>query len=53
VGNNNPINATFFIGVAGKVNTARAVTVLGATGRVRSYFWTGPASGGASTSWQE
>jgi prepilin-type N-terminal cleavage/methylation domain-containing protein len=53
VGNNNPINATFFIGLPGKVNSARAVTVLGATGRVRSYYWTGPASGGASTSWQE
>jgi type II secretory pathway pseudopilin PulG len=44
--NNNPVNASLFLGVTGKVNTARAVTVFGATGRVRSYFWTG-------SSWQE
>ena len=46
VGNNNPVNATLFIGLPGHQNTARAVTVLGATGRVRSYYWTG-------SSWQE
>jgi type II secretory pathway pseudopilin PulG len=44
--NNNPVNASLFLGVAGKSNTARAVTVFGATGRVRSYYWTG-------SSWQE
>jgi prepilin-type N-terminal cleavage/methylation domain-containing protein len=44
--NNNPVNASLFLGVAGKTNTARAVTVFGATGRVRSYYWTG-------ASWQE
>jgi Tfp pilus assembly protein FimT len=44
--NNNPVNASIFLGVTGKTNTARAVTVFGATGRVRSYYWTG-------TSWQE
>ena len=44
--NNNPVNASIFLGVAGKTNTARAVTVFGATGRVRSYYWTG-------SSWQE
>jgi type II secretory pathway pseudopilin PulG len=43
---NNPVNASIFLGVTGKTNTARAVTVFGATGRVRSYFWTG-------SSWQE
>jgi type II secretory pathway pseudopilin PulG len=43
---NNPVNASLFLGVAGKINTARAVTVFGATGRVRSYYWTG-------SSWQE
>ncbi len=43
---NNPVNASIFLGVAGKTNTARAVTVFGATGRVRSYYWTG-------SSWQE
>jgi type II secretory pathway pseudopilin PulG len=44
--NNNPVNASLFLGVVGKTNTARAVTVFGATGRVRSYYWTG-------SSWQE
>jgi hypothetical protein len=44
--NNNPVNASIFLGIAGKANSARAVTVFGATGRVRSYYWTG-------TSWQE
>jgi prepilin-type N-terminal cleavage/methylation domain-containing protein len=44
--NNNPVNASLFIGITGKTNTARAVTVFGATGRVRSYYWTG-------SSWQE
>ena len=44
--NNNPVNASLFIGVVGKTSTARAVTVFGATGRVRSYNWTG-------SSWQE
>jgi len=44
--NNNPVNASIFLGIAGKTNTARAVTIFGATGRVRSYYWTG-------SSWQE
>lgn len=44
--NNNPVNASLFLAVAGKPTTARAVTVFGATGRVRSYYWTG-------SSWQE
>ena len=43
---NNPVNASIFLGITGKINTARAVTVFGATGRVRSYNWTG-------SSWQE
>jgi len=43
---NNPVNASIFLGVAGKTSTARAVTIFGATGRVRSYNWTG-------SSWQE
>jgi hypothetical protein len=43
---NNPVNASIFLGISGKINTARAVTVFGATGRVRSYNWTG-------SSWQE
>ena len=44
--NNNPVNASIFLGITGKPTSARAVTVFGATGRVRSYYWTG-------TSWQE
>jgi prepilin-type N-terminal cleavage/methylation domain-containing protein len=44
--NNNPVNASLFLGIVGKPTTARAVTVFGATGRVRSYYWTG-------SSWQE
>jgi type II secretory pathway pseudopilin PulG len=46
VTNNDPVNASLFIGLVGKPNTARAVTVFGATGRVRSYYWNG-------TAWQE
>jgi type II secretory pathway pseudopilin PulG len=46
VTNNDPVNASIFMGVVGKTNTARAVTIFGATGRVRSYYWTGAA-------WQE
>jgi prepilin-type N-terminal cleavage/methylation domain-containing protein len=52
VANNNPVNASIFIGIAGKPNTARAITVFGATGRVRAYRWTGGASGPA-TAWIE
>lgn len=44
--NNDPVNASLFMGITGKTATARAVTIFGATGRVRSYYWTG-------TSWQE
>jgi type II secretory pathway pseudopilin PulG len=46
VGNNDPINATIYIGNPGNTATARAITVVGATGRVRSYAWNGLA-------WQE
>ncbi|MGC1619413.1 MAG: prepilin-type N-terminal cleavage/methylation domain-containing protein [Candidatus Acidiferrum sp.] len=52
VTNNNPVNASIFIGIPGKTNTARAITVFGATGRVRAYHWTGAASG-PSTAWME
>jgi type II secretory pathway pseudopilin PulG len=44
--NNNPVNASIFLGITGKSNTARAVTIFGATGRVRSYNWSG-------SSWNE
>ena len=46
VGNNDPINATIYIGNPGNTSTARAITIMGATGRVRSYAWNG-------TAWQE
>jgi prepilin-type N-terminal cleavage/methylation domain-containing protein len=45
-GGNTLLNGTVFLGVPGNVATARAVTVLGATGRVRQYHWDG-------TTWQE
>jgi prepilin-type N-terminal cleavage/methylation domain-containing protein len=38
-----PINGTVFLGVTGKPSVSRAVTVLGATGRVRAYRSTGSA----------
>jgi prepilin-type N-terminal cleavage/methylation domain-containing protein len=37
------VNGTVFLGVPGKAKTARAVTVLGATGRMRSYRCNGAA----------
>ena len=43
--NNDPVNASIFFGVNGQTITARAVTIFGATGRVRSYRWNG--------TWQE
>jgi prepilin-type N-terminal cleavage/methylation domain-containing protein len=36
-----PINGTVFLGVTGQPTTARAITILGATGRVRSYHISG------------
>jgi Tfp pilus assembly protein PilE len=36
-----PINGTVFLGVVGQLTSARAVTVLGATGRVRGWQGTG------------
>jgi prepilin-type N-terminal cleavage/methylation domain-containing protein len=32
-----PLNGTIFIGVPGRADTARAITILGGTGRVRPY----------------
>jgi Tfp pilus assembly protein FimT len=37
----NPLNGTVFLGQPSHPETARAVTILGATGRIRSYRWTG------------
>jgi Tfp pilus assembly protein FimT len=42
-GNGNPINGTVFLGIPQFSSTARAVTVLGATGRVRSWGSAGGA----------
>ena len=36
-----PINGTVFMGIADQPTTARAVTILGTTGRVRSYHISG------------
>jgi prepilin-type N-terminal cleavage/methylation domain-containing protein len=35
------INGTVFIGIPGKTQTARAVTILGATGRIKGYHYSG------------
>jgi prepilin-type N-terminal cleavage/methylation domain-containing protein len=42
-GANGTINGTVFLGIPGNPSTARAITVLGATGRVREYHWNGTA----------
>jgi hypothetical protein len=36
-----PANGTVFLGIPGQSRSARAVTVLGSTGRVRAYRWDG------------
>ena len=38
-----PLNGTIFLSVDGQPESARAVTVLGAVGRVLAYRWTGRA----------
>ncbi|HTP69065.1 MAG TPA: prepilin-type N-terminal cleavage/methylation domain-containing protein [Dongiaceae bacterium] len=43
-----PINGTIFIGVPNQKPTARAVTVMGGTGRVRPYYYVG-----GTTAWTE
>jgi prepilin-type N-terminal cleavage/methylation domain-containing protein len=45
-GGNTLVNGTVFLGIPGNVSTARAITILGATGRVREYHYNG-------TTWQE
>jgi Tfp pilus assembly protein FimT len=37
----NPLSGSVFLGLPDRPETARAVTILGATGRVRSYRWNG------------
>jgi hypothetical protein len=41
--NNVPVSGTVFLGIPNQVLTARAVTVLGPTGRIQSYRWDGRA----------
>jgi Tfp pilus assembly protein FimT len=41
--NGTPRSGSIFFGMEDKPATARAVTVLGATGRIRSYRWNGTA----------
>jgi prepilin-type N-terminal cleavage/methylation domain-containing protein len=36
-----PLNGTIFVGVPNQSFSARAVTIIGGTGRVRPYTWTG------------
>jgi Tfp pilus assembly protein FimT len=43
---NTLVNGTVFLAIPGNTSTARAVTILGGTGRVREYHWDG-------TQWQE
>jgi len=38
------LNGTVFIGVPNQSGTARAVTIMGGSGRVRAYTWSGSAS---------
>src|SRR6267143_5026392 len=45
-GANALVNGTVFLGIPGNSRTARAVSILGATGRVRQYHYDG-------TQWQE
>ena len=45
-GGNTLVNGTVFLGIPGRASTARAITILGATGRVREYHWDG-------SQWQE
>lgn len=37
----NPVNGTIFVGLQDNPDVTRAVTILGATGRIRGYRWTG------------
>jgi prepilin-type N-terminal cleavage/methylation domain-containing protein len=40
-GNGNPINGTVFLGLPNVPTSARAVTILGNTGRIKPYHYTG------------
>ncbi|HWZ98448.1 MAG TPA: prepilin-type N-terminal cleavage/methylation domain-containing protein [Candidatus Dormibacteraeota bacterium] len=49
---NAPINGTVFVGMSGNPNSSRAVTILGSTGRVRTYYWAGVSTQNP-TGWRE
>lgn len=46
----NTLNGTVFIAIANQISTARAVTIMGSTGRVRSYSYQG---GSGTSAWTE
>jgi Tfp pilus assembly protein FimT len=48
----NTLNGTIFVGVPNKPSTARAITIMGSTGRVRQYSYIG-GSGSANQVWTE
>jgi len=46
-------NGTIFIGIPNQPATARAVTIMGSTGRVRPYTFVGPVNGTPQQVWIE
>jgi type II secretory pathway pseudopilin PulG len=48
-----PCNGTIFIGTPNQPGTARAVTIMGGTGRVRPYTFIGPLNGAPLQVWTE
>ena len=52
-GGNNIYNGTVFLGIPGQIATARAVTIMGNTGRVRPYTYIGPVGGTSLQVWIE
>lgn len=48
-----PVNGTAFLGIPNQSATARAVTFMGNTGRVRSYTFIGPVGGSSTQVWIE
>jgi len=40
-----PVNGTLFVGIDGNRETARAITITGATGRARYYKWSSSGTG--------
>jgi prepilin-type N-terminal cleavage/methylation domain-containing protein len=45
------LNGTVFVSIGNQPESARAVTVLGTTGRVRGYKWVPPGATGAAGGW--